>query len=80
LNSSRVLYEELFTKEPIDAEWQMVGILYPFLHKEGMEHFAETNQILREYFHHGADRYDGDDVVKLEPALKSGLAGGWHFP
>lgn len=80
LNSSKALYEDLFANEPIDAEWQMSGILYPFLHQAGMEHFAETNQILRTHFNHGADRYDGDAVTELEPALKPGLAGGWHFP
>ena len=26
-----------------------------------------------------AVRYEGDDVAKLEPALKLGLAGGWHY-
>ena len=80
LNSSKSLYEELFANEPIDAEWQTSGILYPFLHQAGMEHFAETNQFMRTHFNHGADRYDGDAVTALEPALKPGLAGGWHFP
>ena len=80
LNSSKALYEELFANEPIDAEWQESGILYPFRHEAGMEHFAENDKFLREHFNHGADRYDSDEVVKLEPALKSGLAGGWHFP
>ena len=79
LNSSRDLYDELFANEPLQAEWQTSGILYPFLHQPGMEHFAETNQLLRTHFNHGADRYNGDEVSKLEPALKSGLAGGWHF-
>lgn len=80
LNSSRDLYEHLFTTEPLDAEFQREGCLFPFLTKGGMEHFAENNQLLREHFSAGADRYDGDEVSKLEPALKTGLAGGWHFP
>ena len=80
LNSSQLLYSELFATEPLEAEWQTSGILYPFLHQAGMEHFAENNKLLRENFGHGADRYDGDEVSKLEPALKSGLAGGWYFP
>ncbi len=80
LNSSKALYEELFANEPIDAEWQQSGILYPFRNEAGMEHFAENNKLLREHFNHGADRYDGNEVAKLEPALKPGLAGGWHFP
>lgn len=80
LNSSQALYEELFSTEPLEAEWQKSGILYPFLHQAGMEHFAENNQLLHEHFGHSADRYDGDEVTKLEPALKSGMAGGWYFP
>lgn len=80
LVSSRALYEQMLTTEPMDAEWQTVGILYPFRHQAGMDHFAETNAILREHFQHGAERYSGDEVVNLEPALKPGLAGGWHFP
>lgn len=80
LNSSKALYEELFANEPLDAEWQMSGILYPFLDKSGMDHFAETDKCMRDNFGHGAVRYDGDDVSRLEPALKTGLAGGWHFP
>lgn len=79
LNSSQALYEELFSTEPLDAEWQKSGILYPFLHQAGMEHFAENNQLLQEHFGHSAERYDGDEVSKLEPALKSGMAGGWYF-
>lgn len=80
LNSSHALYEELFSTEPLEAEWQKSGILYPFLHQAGMEHFAENNQLLQEHFGHSADRYDADEVSKLEPALKSGMAGGWYFP
>lgn len=80
LNSSHALYEELFSTEPLEAEWQKSGILYPFLHQAGMEHFAENNQLLQEHFGHSADRYDADEVSKLEPALKSGMAGGSYFP
>jgi D-amino-acid dehydrogenase len=80
LNSSRALYSKLFETEPLQAEYQTEGVLFPFLSKAGMDHYAETNKLLREHFHDGANRYDGDEVVKLEPALKPGMAGGWHFP
>ena len=79
LNSSRALYEDLFTNEPLVAEWQKEGVLFPFLHQAGMDHFAETDHLLREHFGQGADRYDGAELAKLEPALKPGLAGGWHY-
>ena len=79
LNSSRSLYDDLFANNPLDAEFQHAGVLFPFLSKAGMEHFGENNELLRKNFGAGAQRYDRDDVSKLEPALKTGLAGGWYF-
>lgn len=79
LNSSRSLYEQLFTNEPLEAEFQREGVLFPFLSQSGMNHFAQHDRLLREHFDAGSERYDGDDVTKLEPALKPGLAGGWYF-
>ncbi|WP_010585026.1 NAD(P)/FAD-dependent oxidoreductase [Schlesneria paludicola] len=79
LNSSRLLYDELIANESLDVEWQTEGVLFPFLHQDGMEHFAETDRLLREHFGLGAVRYDGAELSKLEPALKPELAGGWHY-
>ncbi len=44
-----------------------------------MDAYAETDRLLREEFHCAAKRYDSDEVAALEPALKTGLAGGWHY-
>ena len=79
LNTSRRLYDELFATESLDAEWQTRGLLFPFLTQAAMDHYAHTDQLLGEQFGMRAVRYDGDDVAKLEPALKLGLAGGWHY-
>src|SRR5262245_18819548 len=79
LNSSRVLYDELFTSEPFDCEWQTRGLLFVLLTRAGMEHYAHTDKLLRDSFGLEAQRYDGDAVRVPEPALKSGLAGGWHY-
>jgi D-amino-acid dehydrogenase len=79
LNSSRQLYDELFTDEKIEAEWETRGLLFAFLTPAAMEHYAETDRLLRDKFGLGAVRYEGDDVARLEPALKPGLAGGWHY-
>jgi D-amino-acid dehydrogenase len=35
--------------------------------------------MLTEHFHEPARRLDGDELLALEPALKPGLAGGWHY-
>src|SRR5579871_1210016 len=79
LQSSRSLYQELMEKEPLDAEWETRGLLFVFRSARPMEHYAETDRLLREGFGVSAVRYDGEAVVQLEPALKSGLAGGWYY-
>jgi D-amino-acid dehydrogenase len=79
LQSSRLLYQELFDKEPLDAEWETRGLLFVFRSPSAMEHYAQTDRLLREFFNLAAARYEGDAVVRLEPALKPGLAGGWHY-
>ena len=45
-----------------------------------MDHYAETDRLLRSEFDSRPDRYDGDEhCVDFEPALKPGLAGGWYY-
>ncbi len=79
LNSSRILYDDLFETEKLDAEWEARGLLFVFLTSQGMDHYRHTDQILREHFGLAATPYDGRALTELEPALKSGLAGGWHY-
>jgi D-amino-acid dehydrogenase len=79
LNSGRALYDELFANERLDAEWQTRGLLFVFQTSAAMEHYAETDRLLREQFGVGATRYDGPALNVFEPALKDGLAGGWHY-
>lgn len=79
LNSSRTLYDELFRTESLDVEWQTKGLLFVFQTGHAMEHYAEVDRMLRERFDVGATRYDGPALNDLEPALKPGLAGAWHY-
>ena len=44
-----------------------------------MEHYAQTDRLLRDRFNMPARRLDGDELKAHEPALKAGLAGGWHY-
>jgi D-amino-acid dehydrogenase len=80
LAESRRRYDELFETEKLDVEWQTLGLLFTFLTKAAMEHHGHTVHLLSEKFGMRADKYEGDAVSKLEPALKTGLAGGWHYP
>lgn len=77
LSATDVLYNELFDNEPIDAELQRQGSLHTFSTKSGFEEFAKTNDLVRETFGAAADRLEYDDMMKLEPSLKEGLAGAW---
>lgn len=78
LTSSRGLYDEL-VRSGLDCEWQTRGLLFVFQSKAGMEHYAATDALLRKEFGTVARPYHGDDVCGLEPALKPGLGGGWHY-
>ena len=80
LVSSRQLYDEFFQTEKLDAEWETRGLVLVFQTRKAMDHYAETDRLLRERFDMVAVRYDGEALEKLEPALKPGLAGGWHYP
>jgi D-amino-acid dehydrogenase len=79
LNSSRALYQQLMDEEPLDCEWQTRGLLFVFQTRAGLEHYAGTDRLLREHFGVAGRRLDGDELTALEPALKPGLAGGWHY-
>jgi D-amino-acid dehydrogenase len=80
LRSSRSLYDHLMRDEPFDCEWQTKGVLFVLRTSQGMEHFARTVELLRDSFQVPTESFDGGALVKLEPALKPGLAGGWWFP
>jgi D-amino-acid dehydrogenase len=79
LNSSRRLYDKLMREEKLDCEWQTNGLLFVFHSQKAMDHYAETDRLLRQSFDLAAKRYDGDALSQLEPALKPGLAGGWLY-
>jgi D-amino-acid dehydrogenase len=79
LNSSRSLYGELMRTEPLEAEWQELGLLFVFRTSKGWEHYAETDKLLHSSFGLAAKPYDGRALVELEPALKPGLGGAWHY-
>lgn len=79
LQSSRTLYDDLLQKPGFDVEWQARGMLFVFLTQAAHEHYAATDQLMRDRFQVGAVRYDGSALNEFEPALKEGLAGGWHY-
>jgi D-amino-acid dehydrogenase len=79
LDSSIALFHELMASEPLECEWETRGVLYVYQTQAEMEKYAKTDQMLRETLDLAATRYDAEALVELEPALKPGLAGGWHY-
>src|SRR5262245_2389633 len=78
LRSSRALYDEL-VRSGLECEWQPRGLLFVFHSPTAMEHYAATDELLRTEFGVAARPFHGDSVCALEPALKSGLGGGWLY-
>lgn len=79
LRSSRALYDELLSSGEIEAEWRTKGLLFVFRTPAEMAHYAATDRLLRDRFGTPATPYDGRQLCELEPALRPGLAGAWHY-
>ena len=79
LNSSRSLYAEILERERIECEWETRGLLFVFQTAKAMEHYQETDHLLSDRFQMPAKRIDSATLAAMEPALKPGLAGAWHY-
>jgi D-amino-acid dehydrogenase len=79
IDSSARLFPEILDKEGIECEWEQVGCLFVYQSKKGMDGYAATDKLLRDEFNVGGTRYDGSELVDLEPALVGGLGGAWHY-
>lgn len=79
LSSSMKLYRQLLADESLNVEWQDRGLLVVHKSPHTFHEFAKVAVLLHENFGIAATPYEGDAVCKLEPALKPGQAGGWHY-
>lgn len=79
LESSQRLYKELIAEEKIGCEWQEVGLLFVYDKAKDFEKYGQTDELLRKHFGVGATPYDGKQLVELEPAIKPGFGGAWHY-
>ena len=80
LASSMNLYRGIVREESIDCEWTDNGLLLVYKSQKEFDSYRATANLLKQEFGIEAVRYCGKEVKELEPALKSGMAGGWHFP
>jgi len=79
LDSSMREYKRLVYGEGISCEFRELGLLYVLRSEAAMTNFAKTDQLLRDEFGVGATRIEGPDLPALDPALKEGLAGAFHY-
>ncbi len=79
LQSSKRRYQEIIRAEGIDCEWQERGLLFVYEDERGFNDFRKVNDLIIERFGVAAVPYEEPALLKLEPALKPGLAGAWYY-
>ena len=78
LDSSRRLYDTLAGRE-LACEFAARGLLFAFRDPAAFAAFGHTNELLTTHFGAAAKKLVAPDLAAFEPALKSGLAGGWFY-
>lgn len=79
LESSRLEYASLVAAGDIDGEWRGDGLLYVLRTRKGMDEFAVMDAMLSDEFGVAARRLEGDQLPAFDPALRTGLAGAFHY-
>ncbi len=79
LDSSLTLYNNLLSSGDIDCDWQQKGLLFAFRRPSAFNAYAATDWILRDHFDRPSVRLEGEALTDFEPALRSGLAGGYLY-
>ncbi len=79
LTSSRRQFADVIESEKLDVEWEAKGLLFVFRSQTGFDHYAPTDDLLRDRFATPARRLDAAELLALEPALLPGNAGGYHY-
>jgi D-amino-acid dehydrogenase len=80
LASSMKLYRQLGQDESLDAEWQDRGLLLVYKSAQDFAAGEMVANLVRNEFGILAVRYEGEELQKIEPALRPSMAGGWHYP
>ena len=79
LESSRREYGALVAAGEIEGEWRGDGLLYVLQSRKGMGAFADMDAMLRDEFGVAARRLESDELPGFDPALRTDLAGAFHY-
>ena len=77
LDHSRRLFADLFRQEPLDCDWEERGVLMIFRSRSAMEKYDSTIALLKSYGHDAISLF-GEELYRLEPALRRDLYGAWY--
>jgi len=80
LASSFKLMRDLMAEEKIDAEWQGRGLLIVYENERAFSAHESAATLVQREFGIESSAYAGSRLTALEPALRDGFAGGWHYP
>ncbi|CAB5125229.1 D-amino acid dehydrogenase (EC [Olavius algarvensis associated proteobacterium Delta 3] len=73
------LYEDIIGREQMACDWKRQGALHVFRSAREFKKFREVDAVSRR-FGMGAEIVHPPDLAAHEPALQSGLSGGWYDP
>jgi D-amino-acid dehydrogenase len=77
LTQSRTLFAKLFQEEPINCDWEERGVLMIFRSRSAMQKYGNTIALLKSYGHDAVPLF-GEELYRLEPALRRDLCGAWY--
>ncbi len=72
-------FRYLVEQERIDCEWQEKGLLFAYKTPKELDAYNQTNELLTKWFNEPARKLNAEEAVKLEPALRADIAGGWFY-
>jgi D-amino-acid dehydrogenase len=80
LASSMALYRKLIADESLAVEWEDRGLLLVFRSSQEFDSYAAIADLVRREFDVAAVPVAGNRLNELEPTLRDGMAGAWHYP
>lgn len=80
LDASMAEYRRVVCELELDAQWQDSGLLYVLRSEKAVESFVARDRFMTEHFGVPATLMTGSELQAFEPALRPGLAAGFHYP
>ncbi len=80
LNYSREFYTSFISQEKIDCDWEQNGCLFVYGSQKTLDAYDSINRVLSEEHDLPAEKLSGEELEKMEPAFRPGVAAGaWYY-